>query len=56
MKILNDVLLSLIPIASMAPFIAVGFYFGRLEKRIKEVEKKAHVHHGFTLIKNTEEN
>lgn len=52
MKTLSDVTQILTVIVSLSPFVGVGYYFGRLEKRIKEVEKKAHTHASLTLIKS----
>lgn len=33
-------------ILSLTPFLGVGFYFGRLEKRIKTMEKNHKNHNG----------
>lgn len=62
MKILNDVTQIIAVIVSIVPFVAVGYYFGNLDKKVKEntneiKEVKKIVHsHGLILLKNSEKN
>lgn len=46
----EDILSLLTVILSLAPFIGVGFYFGRLEKRVTSLETKVLDHENFFKV------
>lgn len=50
--LLDNIALITQTLASLAPFFGIGFYFGKLEKRVKKVEKDSHTHPKLSLIKN----
>ena len=60
--LINDAIKILITIASLAPFMAVGFYFGQQNKELKDTKKRVTIveketqKHALILLKTHKEN